>query len=373
MTGEGPQPELAAAIRAKTGAILEIWERAVRQAVPAAADLEPAQVRNNLADILGRIADAMEHPGPLEAAELMRASPEQGNDRFIQQYALPDILLEDRLLRRVMLEHLEPESGRGLTRCENVALNAALDVMLQQAVLALNERLQQRLRAAAEAEAKFLSFLSHDLRGKLNSIALLLAGLEEELSGQAALSGPLSDLAAAQRSVVETVTGMERLLQSERLRRGNLQPRITPIDMTKLTAHLAREFHIQAGHEKVRLEFDVSPDAVIDSDRELLSIMLRNLIENALKFTGDGMVRVAVERQPADAKRRWTIAVSDQGPGIEPEMVRRMFDAFQRGNARGQPGVGLGLAIISDAARLLGAELQVESVVGQGTTFRIRL
>jgi signal transduction histidine kinase len=65
--------------------------------------------------------------------------------------------------------------------------------------------------------------------------------------------------------------------------------------------------------------------------------------------------------------------VSDQGPGIAPDRVRTLFDAFTRGETHGQPGVGLGLNIASHAARLLGSDLQVESKPGEGSTFSLTL
>jgi signal transduction histidine kinase len=65
--------------------------------------------------------------------------------------------------------------------------------------------------------------------------------------------------------------------------------------------------------------------------------------------------------------------VSDRGPGIPPEITGRLFEAFTRGNTFGQPGVGLGLAIASQAAKLLDGSLEVESKVGDGSTFRLNL
>ena len=67
----------------------------------------------------------------------------------------------------------------------------------------------------------------------------------------------------------------------------------------------------------------------------------------------------------------WVLSVSDEGPGIAPEHLRNIFEAFRRGEMHGQSGVGLGLAIASRAAKLLGAELTVESKLGVGSTFRL--
>ena len=69
----------------------------------------------------------------------------------------------------------------------------------------------------------------------------------------------------------------------------------------------------------------------------------------------------------------WVLSISDQGPGIASENLSHLFDAFRRGDTYGQPGVGLGLSIASEATRLLGGKLEIESEVGVGSTFRLML
>ena len=81
------------------------------------------------------------------------------------------------------------------------------------------------------------------------------------------------------------------------------------------------------------------------------------------------IVRISAE----DDHLGWRVAVSDQGPGIAPDRVAQLFNAFSRGETHGQPGVGLGLTIASQAARLLGGELVVDSQVGKGSTFSFQL
>lgn len=118
---------------------------------------------------------------------------------------------------------------------------------------------------------------------------------------------------------------------------------------------------------------DAEPGVVVQTDPELVSLVMRNLISNALKFVGSGTIQVRAEHQARQQESRWALCVADEGPGIAPEHLGRIFEAFQRGKAFGQEGVGLGLAIASQAAKLLGAELTVESNVGEGSTFCLRL
>jgi signal transduction histidine kinase len=114
---------------------------------------------------------------------------------------------------------------------------------------------------------------------------------------------------------------------------------------------------------------DAAPDAVAETDQDLISLVVQNLVGNAVKYSSAGTVRVSA----ACAGGECCISVTDEGPGIAVEHLNRIFDAFGRGESYGQGGVGLGLTIASQAAKLLGAELTVESKVGVGSTFRLVL
>jgi signal transduction histidine kinase len=109
----------------------------------------------------------------------------------------------------------------------------------------------------------------------------------------------------------------------------------------------------------------------VASDPELITLVVQNFIGNAIKYSNKGTVRIRGMCQKGSSKCQ--ISVSDEGPGIAYEHLGRIFEAFQRGDAHGQPGVGLGLAIASQAAKLLGAEVRVESIIGVGSTFTLIL
>ena len=88
-----------------------------------------------------------------------------------------------------------------------------------------------------------------------------------------------------------------------------------------------------------------------------------------MKYSTKSIVCIGAKRRRED--QHWALSISDEAPGIAKEHLARIFDAFRRGDAHGQPGVGLGLAIASPATKLLGAELTVESSVGVGSRFRL--
>jgi len=123
----------------------------------------------------------------------------------------------------------------------------------------------------------------------------------------------------------------------------------------------------------VTLEADVVNEVEIVTSPDLLYRCVLNLVDNAIKYSGDGSaVTVRVERTPNHA----VIAVSDNGVGIDAESLDRVFDRFyrvDRGRSRREGGTGLGLAIVKQVVESLGGEVAAASEVGKGTTFTIRL
>jgi signal transduction histidine kinase len=109
------------------------------------------------------------------------------------------------------------------------------------------------------------------------------------------------------------------------------------------------------------------------SDDGLLTLVLQNLLGNAVKYSSSGTIRIAARNKSKGNNTGWILSVSDQGPGIASENLNSLFDAFKRGETYGKPGVGLGLTIAAQAARLLGGELEVESKINAGSTFRLLL
>jgi signal transduction histidine kinase len=368
---EGAHPEVAEALRSQSKAILQDWEKQVRRVIPATDSLSFDQFLDHLPEILAAMADALASGNPDEVKRLLERSPSQGIHRFQLHYDVTDLATEDRMLRRLILEHVESALGRTTGHDENLALNWAIDLMAQQAMVAFVNHQNARLREAAEAELKYLSFLSHDLSGNLGSVTLWLQVLKRKLSDAGEFASEVTALDTAQQAILDTMGGMGRLLQAERLRHRGVQPTVGPVNLHALSTELCRQSQQQAEQKGVGMEVHVPHDAVVHSDADLIRLVLQNLIGNAVKYSTRGTVRISAEQGEDGRRRAWVLAVSDEGPGIAPENVERIFEAFRRGEMHGQSGVGLGLAIASRAARLLNAELTVESRPGVGSTFRL--
>ncbi|HSU67710.1 MAG TPA: HAMP domain-containing sensor histidine kinase [Tepidisphaeraceae bacterium] len=369
--GERPFPELAEALRSRIASILREWEGLVRQYVPSARIVSFDEVLDSQPDILNAVADALASGDPAEVARLMERSPAQGIHRYQIHYDVRELATEDRILRRLTMEHVEDALGRRPSRAEDIALNWAIDLIWQQAMVAFVNYQNERLRAAAEAELTYLSFLSHEVNNKLATVTLSLKLLRMEIDEQRApAEKKLIDDALL--SIHETVQGTRRLLQHERLRKVGhaVQPR--PVDLREFLSARAHEFSAEAEQKGVRLKVEVPAGrAVVTTDPEMVTLVLRNLVGNAIKYAPGHPVRLSAQTDENGA--RWTLSVSDQGPGIPPEHLDQIFEAFHRGNTFGQEGIGLGLAIASRAADLLNAELSIESRLGEGATFSLRL
>lgn len=362
-----PFPDLAATLREGADEITRAWDAAVREAMPHMQHLTFEQLKDSTPAILTAIADALASDDPDEIRELVSRAPAQGQSRFQLDLDVLDVMQEDRLLRATIVKHVEAGLGRQMDVAESAALHATIDIMLQRSVVALVDEQKAQLRAAAETELKFLSFLSHDLNGKLNTINLWLRVLEGELNTKGGRADAVDYLGQARQSIGETVSGMRQMLDHERLRKGGERPAFSTVNLHSLAMRVAGQCGADAAAKGVNVAVDVRPDTLVESEADLISMVLLNLVGNAVKYSTAGIVRIGSHTRT----ERLTVWVSDQGPGIAPAMRGRIFDAFRRGEVHGQPGVGLGLAIASHAAKLLDAELTIESDLGVGSTFRL--
>jgi signal transduction histidine kinase len=364
---------VATALRNQSERILMRWEALVRELLPTADRLTFAQLRDHIPGTLVRMADALESTSPVETRSLISQTTDHGVLRFHQGYNVEELIIEYRLLRRVIIEEVESCLGRRTSMDEDIALSMGIDTVLQQGVVALVAHQRQKLQAASQAEAKYISFLSHDLRNNLNSVTMLLEVLQMELAGKPEFKDPLADVAAAQSAIMSTIEGMNRILHAQRLQSGNVEAKIAPVDLHGLAMEIVREASRAADKKGITLAVEIPPSLTFATDREWMKLVLQNLVGNAVKYSTKGTIRLTCEIRDEEGGKHRVVSVSDEGPGIAPNQQKVIFEAFQRGDTHGQGGMGLGLAIASQAARLLGGQLRVSSQLGAGSTFSLAL
>jgi signal transduction histidine kinase len=365
-----PFPALAAAVRASAGVAIERWQAAVRRTLPNANELTVKQLYNDLPNILALIAEALESDEPKATKALMDEAVVHGEARYDQNFNIGDVLIEYSLLRRLLCEEVHHHLDRDMTVEELSALHLAVDVAVRRGVVSFAAEQRNELQAVVEAQTKYLSFLSHDLRGGLNGVLLMIEVLRRDLAKEPKFGESLEDLDVMRRSILETVGTMDRFLHAERFRKGKVQVRPGRIDVKRLVNEVATHFSYQARDKQLNLVQEVPDGVAITSDKELVSVILQNLVGNAVKYQQKGAVRIKVG---CDDGQACTISVIDQGPGIEQAKLEQLFTPFTRGETHGQSGTGLGLSIARQAADLLKARLWAESKQGAGSTFHLQL
>jgi signal transduction histidine kinase len=364
-------PELAAAFRAGEAVILRRCEDVVPRLLPHADRLTHDQVRDSLPDLLRHIADALESRQSRVSTGLKEVAPEHAATRFQQRFDVDELVAEYRILRQIILEEVHRALGRDLHLPELIALDVATGFSIQEGVATFVDHEKQEVHGSLAAESRYLSFLAHDLRNNLNACTLTLELLRQRMLESPQFRDDAQDMESLQRSIAHTIEGMDRLLQAERLRRRAAQFHATPVHLSQVAGTIAHQLTPHAEQKGLLLEVSIPADAVVHSDGELIALVLQNLVGNAIKYSARGTVRVAAAA--CGEQGAWALSVSDEGPGIAPEHRGRLFEAYVRGETHGQTGVGLGLAIAFQAARLLGATLALESTAGVGSTFRLTI
>lgn len=220
------------------------------------------------------------------------------------------------------------------------------------------------LERATRSKTRFLAAASHDLIQPLNAARLFASALGEEVRAQPSLARLVRDLDG---SIASADRLIRALLDISKLDGGGIEPRLEPLALGELLDEMVREFGLQARAKGISLRH-VETSVWVESDRALLSSVVRNLVSNAVRYTEAGKVLVGVRRAGEDIE----IRVHDTGPGIAPADRERIFDEFQRA-AGDREGLGLGLAIVRRTARLLGLPVRLRSEPGRGSLFAVRL
>lgn len=229
----------------------------------------------------------------------------------------------------------------------------------------------EQARAANVAKSRFLATMSHEIRTPMNAIL-----------GYAQLLVREPSLSAEQRRHLHTLqlAGMRLLgliddvLDMAKVESGRLQLNPGSCDLHASIRELAREFGRHAAHKGLSLSVDLQPDVpvVIRSDEAKLRRIISSLLVNAVRFTSQGTIGVAVTHQPAGAERAVIrVDVTDTGEGIPEQELPHLFEPFLQGEGglRRNEGTGLGLALAQRLALLCGGKIAVQSELSRGSTF----
>ena len=234
---------------------------------------------------------------------------------------------------------------------------------------------KEAAEAANRAKSAFLANMSHEIRTPMNGII----GFAELLA-----SSPLNDQQRTQlnilrRSADSLLHLLNDILDFSRIEAGGLQLEHAPFNLRETIAGIASIFGSNARRKGLGLWFEIAPEVPeqVIGDRYRLGQIVTNLVNNGIKFTESGGVRIRVSTAHQQQDRpRLHIAITDTGIGIAPEAIKDIFSPFRQADnsmSRRFGGSGLGLAIARDLVTQMGGEITVSSEPGVGTTFHLDL
>jgi PAS domain S-box-containing protein len=337
------------------------------------ADLFAEELRGQRLDALCRQAAdravAMDEPGDGVPQEHALVGVRASGESFPLEASISCLHLEDERVYTVI--------GRDVSerkRAEEELRRQAEHLSRTSAELkSLNQQLQARQRELENAMAsrsRFYASMSHELRTPINAIlgysALLLDDIYGPLNEDQARGIERANHAA--RHLLELVND---ILDLSKIEAGKVDLEVNPAAFPAVVQDLFVTVRPLADEHGSELTLESAGEVSVSTDPRRVRQILLNLLSNAIKF-GEG--KPITVRCSACDDGGVEVAVSDRGRGIEPENLERIFDEFvQLSHPDQQHGTGLGLPISRRLALLLGGSLTVESTVGEGSTFRLRL
>ena len=237
-----------------------------------------------------------------------------------------------------------------------------------------------KARDAAEAanrtKSLFLANMSHELRTPLNAIVGYSEMLQEE-AVERQLQDFSADLEKISTSGRHLLGLINDILDLSKIEAGKMELSLESFDIATLVGEVASTIGIQAAKNGNSLEVLHAPDVgVMRGDLSKVRQGLFNLVSNAAKFTHEGQIKVVAERRSMDGSEWIQFRVSDTGIGLSADQIVRLFQPFTQADAsttRRFGGTGLGLALTRRFCQMMGGDVTVHSVPGEGSVFTIKL
>ncbi len=391
--------DLAQQLRIDRDAVVARWMSAVRAdgQIPAADRLSDAELRDHLGALLTKLARQLSSPAHENAPE---AQPEpeaeiHGILRWQQHYKVDELVREIGVLRACFLElfceflkqrrQIDTEEFLRSTQLvhhffDEICTESVASYVRQreqqaesnlQGLQRLNEQLEQTNRQY-ESEDSFrrrtLRTVAHEMATPVNALGLGMSYLSE--------SDDPTERQEASRLVSRTMehlrTMLDQLLDFSRTDGGMERLKIAEFAVPPLFDYLVSSFEPLAAAKRIDFVAELDPAlATVRSDENKVQRVAVNLLSNAIKYCDEGRVSLAIR---AAGDREWVIEVSDTGCGIPRGEADRIFTEFQRLSIHSErPGLGLGLAIVRTLLDRLGGRISMESEVGKGSRFTVRL
>jgi signal transduction histidine kinase len=233
-------------------------------------------------------------------------------------------------------------------------------------------RKSRELEDASRHKSQFLANMSHELRTPLNAILGYTELIVDRVYGE--VPGKIDEvLDRVQKSGRHLLGLINDVLDLSKIEAGQLTLHLSDYSFGDVVQAVVSSVGALAAEKQIELTVDVAPDLPTGrGDERRITQVLLNLVGNAIKFTDKGKVTVRV----STVEGAFLAAVADTGPGIDKQDQERIFEEFQQSDSaltKGKTGTGLGLAIAKRIAELHGGQIRVESTLGEGSTFYLRI
>ena len=360
---------LAELITRHRDALLAQWRRQVRE-LPSARHLDTPTLNDHIPDLLDELAAALEtRSGQTIPETLAEASPPaHGLQRLQDGFDIEEVVAEYNILRGC-IHDLATAHDVNLQGRPFHVINRVFDHAIGQALQSYATR---RALEVQQRREEYLAFVVHDLRTPLFAISLTGRVLERTLPQQGLGDEAQRMLKSLRRNVQQLESLVRKVLEENTNLQTDSGVRLERrwFDLWPMVEALVDDLHSVATTAQTQVMNRVPDDMVVFADVGLLRRVFQNLIGNAVKFTPGGEVIVAA--QTSNDNSTVECWVSDNGPGIGPEMLDKVFDKGES-SAEDDAGTGLGLAIVKTFIEAHGGSVSVKSEVGMGSTFRFTL
>lgn len=232
------------------------------------------------------------------------------------------------------------------------------------------EALYEKIKAMDELKTQFFANVSHELRTPL---ALILGPTEQLLGSENLNEEQKRQLTSISRNGKSLLNQVNDLLDVAKLEEGEVQLKLSHFDLAAVLKRIAAQFELAAEQRQIRYSVNGPDSLPVEADAAMLERVFINLVANAFKFTPQkGEIRIVLFHD----EDSYGFFVSDNGPGIDPQQHQTIFERFRQadgGITRRYGGTGLGLAIAKDFVTLHGGSIKLDSKVGEGSTFVVKL
>ena len=379
-----PHAEIGALIQCSIDVLVERWCARALAEQTVARQVHHAALRDHLPKFLRAIGQVLSQSGTDGTPQHRLPALEHGEERWVHGWSLSELVRDYQLLRLVILEYLEQSLCRPLHTRETMAVGVFIDDAIAASigtyVAKRDEEVRgmetDRIRALEQANRRkdeFMAVLAHELRNPLAPIADSVKIL------RALISDPPARIAATidviHRQSHQLIRLVDDLLDVARMGLGRLELRKSRCDLATVLqeAMQASAPLFKAKAHELTLALPAAP-VFLEADRERLIQVVCNLLNNAAKYTPDGgQIQLIGERDGESA----VVRVRDNGIGIAPEMLSRVFEMFtqldeSRDYAEG--GLGIGLTLVRRLVEQHGGAVTCRSEgAGRGSEFVVRL